>query len=125
MVKGTSTTAINTESDSDARLLRFLHQTLNTFVKWDIARFFHDNPYAADAAESIARGIGREGEEIAGSLQELAASGVLRVKGGGANSVYSLVDDAEMRRLVDDFVVACDNRDFRLIAIQQVIEGLR
>jgi hypothetical protein len=117
-IRGTSTHA---EPDSDARLLRFMQQALNTFVKWDIARFFHDNPHAADPAENIARALGREYAEIAHSLHELASSGVVRTSG----AIYTLSDDAETRRLVDAFVVACDRRDFRGIAIQQVIEGLR
>jgi hypothetical protein len=105
--------------------MRFLRQKLNSFVKWDIVRFFHDNPHAVETADDIARALGREGDEVPEALKALTASKVLSMKTVSGTAVFSLADDPKMRTLVREFVSACDDRDFRAAAIQQVIDGLR
>jgi len=47
-------------ADLDPELLTFLKGTVNTFVKWDLVRFFHENPHTTDTAENIARYAGRD-----------------------------------------------------------------
>jgi hypothetical protein len=113
------------DSEARGRVMRFLRQKLNSFVKWDIVRFFHDNPHAVETADDIARALGREGDEVPEALKALTASKVLTMKIVSGTAVFSLTDDPNLRALVRDFVTACDDRDFRAAAIQQVIDGLR
>jgi DNA-binding transcriptional ArsR family regulator len=113
------------DTETRGRIMRFLRQHLDSFVKWDIVRFFHDNPYAVETADDVARALGREGEEVSEALKTLTASKVLTMKTVSGTAVFSLHRDPAVRALVHEFVIACDDRDFRAAAIQQVIDGLR
>jgi hypothetical protein len=111
--------------DMDARLLDFLKTRVNSFVKWDLVRFFHENPNTADTAENVARYAGRDPVDIERELAELAETGVLHREQVGEMIVYSLATDQEMRELIDQFVLACDDRQFRVKAIYHIIRGMR
>lgn len=104
-------------------LLSFLREKVNTFTKWDLVRFFHDNPHAAELGPSIARYIGRETAEVQRELTNLVKAQVLQVKTVSDVQVYRLVDDAETRGLIHEFVSACDDPEFRVKAIHEVIEN--
>jgi DNA-binding transcriptional ArsR family regulator len=111
--------------DMDSRLLEFLKNQVNSFVKWDLVRFFHENPNTTDTAENIARYAGRDPTAIEQELTELAESGVLHREAVGDMTIYSLATDQEMRDLIDQFVVACKDRQFRVKAIYHIIRGMR
>lgn len=109
--------------DMDPHLRDFLKNKVNSFIKWDLVRFFHDNPHAADTAENIARYISRE-RLIEDELVSLAEAGVLLQRELSGKKVYSLAADPEMRLLLSQFVVACNDRQFRVKAIHYVIRGM-
>ncbi len=111
--------------DMDGRLLQFLRNQVNSFVKWDLVRFFHENPNTTDTAENVARYAGRDPAAIEKELAGLADSGVLHRQTVGEMTVYSLATDQEMRDLIEQFVLACDDRQFRVKAIYHIIRGMR
>jgi hypothetical protein len=111
--------------DMDPTLLHFLHDKVNSFVKWDLVRFFHDNPHAADNADSIARYTGRDVRTIIDELAGLADVGVLEQAELSGQTIYMLTSDQAMRDLIRDFVRACDDRVFRVKAIYHMIHGMR
>ncbi len=111
--------------DMAPQLLEFLKTKVNSFVKWDLVRFFHENPNTTDTAENIARYAGRDVATIEVELDELVGAGVLHRQHIGDLVVYSLVDDPAMRSLVDQFILACDDRQFRVKAIYHIIRGMR
>jgi hypothetical protein len=102
-------------ADMDPQLLEFLQTKVNSFVKWDLVRFFHDNPHTTDTAGNIARYAGRSVETIRAELTELARDGVLEESQLDDMTVYSLVQ----------FVKASDDRQFRVKAIYHIIRGTR
>lgn len=110
--------------DMDPKLLEFLRTRVNSFIKWDLVRFFHDNPHTADTAANIARYTGREAEAIQGDLLELTEAGVLQASDVSGLMVYTLATDEEVRDLIDRFVLACEDRQFRVRAIYHVIRGM-
>ncbi len=110
-------------ADMDPRLLQFLQAKIDSFVKWDLIRFFHDNPYTTDTAENIARYAGRSVETIRNDLAELAESSVLEENELGDLIVYSLSRDPEIRDLMEKFVEASSDRQFRVKAIYHIIRG--
>ena len=110
--------------DMDPKLLEFLRTKVNSFIKWDLVRFFHDNPHTTDTAENIARYTGRDPRTIESELIELARSGVLEMQRVGDFQVYTLATDRDMRGLIDRFILACDDRRFRVKAIYHVIRGI-
>ena len=111
--------------DMAPQLLEFLKTRVNSFIKWDLVRFFHENPNTTDTAENIARYAGRDVAIIEVELDELVGAGVLERQRIGDLQVYSLVSDVEMRSLVEQFIRACDDRQFRVKAIYHIIRGMR
>ena len=111
--------------DMDSGLLRFLQTTVNTFIKWDLIRYFHDNPHAADTAENIGRYISRDAETVAQGLDGLVESGVLRANDVPDARVYALTSDGDMQARIEQFMQACSDRQFRVKAIYHVIRAMR
>jgi len=111
-------------SDMDPELLEFLKNKVNSFIKWDLVRFFHENPHSSDTAENVARYVGRDVEAIEAELGELVGTGVLERQRLSGMAVYSLATDAQMRKLIDQFVHASDDRQFRVKAIYHIIRGM-
>jgi len=112
-------------ADMDPKLLEFLQTKVNSFVKWDLVRFFHDNPHTTDTADNIARYAGRSIEAIRTDLAELARDGVLEENQLGDMTVYSLASNRQIRELLTQFVKASDDRQFRVKAIYHIIRGTR
>src|SRR5262245_61485127 len=111
--------------DMDPGLLDFLREKVNSFIKWDLVRFFHDNPHAADTAESIARFTGRDVRMIEDELGGLVEAKVLLQREVSGVKIYTLTQDPAMQELIRRFVLACDDRQFRVKAIYHVIRGMR
>jgi hypothetical protein len=111
--------------DMDPDLLEFLKTKVNSFIKWDLVRFFYENPHSTDTAENVARYVGRDASAIEVELSELVGTGVLERQRVGELWVYSLASDPTMRKLVDQFILACDDRQFRVKAIYHIIRGMR
>ncbi|GAB4339861.1 MAG: hypothetical protein Kow00117_20630 [Phototrophicales bacterium] len=109
----------------DDAILTFLQEKVNSFVKWDLIRFFHDNPHTKDTAENIARYTGREKTTIAYELDELVEAGVLEAETITHYRIYRLVDDLPTRQLIEQFMDACHDREFRVEAINQVIKQMQ
>ncbi|MDY6876347.1 MAG: hypothetical protein SWK90_09125 [Chloroflexota bacterium] len=112
-------------ADMDPRLLEFLQAKINSFVKWDLVHFFYDNPHTTDTASNIARYTGRSAEAICTELAELAQGGVLEENQLGDMTVYSLASDRQIRELLEQFIKASDDRQFRVKAIYHIIRGTR
>lgn len=111
--------------DMEPALLNFLQTTVNSFIKWDLIRFFHDNPHAADTADNIARYIGRDAGLVAAELDALAEAGVVQPTDVPGARIYALTTDADTQAVVKDFLVACTDRQFRVKAIYHVIRAMR
>ncbi len=120
------------ESDLDARLMEdmdpklfdFLKVSVNSFIKWDLIRFFHENPNTADTSADIARYAGRTPEGIRKELTELIQAGILNQEAVGAITVYSLSTDPAVRNLIEQFVSACSDRRFRVKVIYHIIHRM-
>lgn len=110
--------------DMDVSWQKFLRHKVNSFVKWDLVRFFHDNPHTADTAENIARVVGRDANTVIRELDGLVNAEVLKKEAVAGQGIYRLSNDSDVRELVREFVVCCHNREFREKAIKQVIRGM-
>jgi len=111
--------------DMDARLLDFIKNKVNSFIKWDLVRFFYENPNTTDSVENIAKYAGRNTAAVQSELEELVESGVMEMQLVESLPVYSLASDEDMRRLVDEFILACEDRHFRVKAVYHIIRGMR
>ena len=111
--------------DMDPALLDFVKTKVNSFVKWDLVRFFHENPHTADTVENIAKYAGRNATAVGPELDELVESGIMKKSMLGDTAVYSLETDEDMHALVDKFILACEDRHFRVKAVYHIIRGMR
>lgn len=111
--------------DMDARLLDFIKTKVNSFIKWDLVRFFYENPNTTDSVENIAKYAGRNAAAVQSELEELVESGVMERELVEGIPVYSLASDEEMRQLVNEFILACEDRHFRVKAVYHIIRGMR
>lgn len=108
-----------------AEMLSFVHDKLDSFVKWDILRFLKQNPHAADTQAGLALYVGRRPEVVAPQLQEMADDGLLQVRSVGDMPVYTLTEDPATRDLVTRFLESCEDRRFRLRVVYHVARCMR
>ena len=111
--------------DMDARLLDFIKNKVNSFIKWDLVRFFYGNPHTTDSVENIAKYAGRNTAAVQSELDELVESGVMEMQLIDDIPVYSLAADEEMRQLIEKFILACEDRHFRVKAVYHIIRSMR
>jgi hypothetical protein len=111
--------------DMDPTLLDFVKQKVNSFIKWDLVRFFYENPHTADTVENIAKYAGRNADAVRPELEDLVESGIMQKKVLNDTPIYSLSTDETMRALVDKFILACEDRHFRVKAVYHIIRGMR
>jgi hypothetical protein len=123
MVQQNSVT--NAPNNADPTLMEFLRDKVNTFVRWDLIRFFNDNPHTMDTAENIARYTGRDVHEVETELTGLVEVNVLCMTQANGLKIFSMSSDPTIRDLIKRFVLACDDREFRVNAINQVIRSMR
>jgi hypothetical protein len=111
--------------DMDPTLLDFVKTKVNSFIKWDLVRFFYENPHTADSVENIAKYAGRNADAVKPELEDLVESGIMEKKMLDSTAIYSLATDEDMRALVDQFILACEDRHFRVKAVYHIIRGMR
>lgn len=111
--------------DMDPALLDFVKSKVGSFIKWDLVRFFYENPNTADTAENIARYAGRHVDAVQPELDELVESGVMEKRTLDQTAIYSLATDEQIRQLVDQFIRACEDRHFRVKAVYHIIKNMR
>jgi len=112
-------------SDMDPQLLDFVKTKVNSFIKWDLIRFFSENPHTVDSAENIATYAGRNVAAVAPELEEMVEGGLMERRIVDGISVYSLSRNPAVRQLIDRFIAACDDRHFRVKAVYHIIRGMR
>lgn len=105
----------------DETIREFLHNKVNSFVKWDLIRFFHDNPHTQDTIENIAHYIGRDVQTIQPALNDLVKAKVLAAETVSDVTVYRLVADEPTNETISRFMEACHDRHFRAEAIHHLI----
>jgi hypothetical protein len=111
--------------DRDCPLLDFIKTQVNSFIKWDLLHFFNNNRHTVDTVENIARYIGRKTEAVQPELAELIEAGLVEQKRVGDQPVYVLTPDETRRAVVDQFTRACEDRHFRIKAVEYMIRGMR
>jgi hypothetical protein len=116
---------IQSRDDVDVRLLDFVKTRVNSFIKLDLLHFFNKNRHTVDSVANIAGYLGRKTEAVKPALAELVEDGLVEQKRVADKPVYALTSDEISRALVDQFIRACENRNFRMEAIKYMIRGMR
>lgn len=111
--------------DMNPALLDFIKTKVNSFIKWDIVKFFHLNPNTADTAENIARYIGRNEDAVRPEMEKLVASDLINKQPIADTIIYTITEDKTSRDLIRQFVEACEDRHFRVKAVYHILQGMR
>lgn len=106
--------------DIEPTLLEFIRTNVNSFIKWDLIRFFYENRYTTGTAENIAQYAGRKIPGVERELEDLVGSGVIVRRRLDGIPIYLLGRDEEMWALMGKFVLACEHRDFRVKVVYQI-----
>lgn len=112
-------------SSRQLALLNFAKTRINSFIKWDLVKFFYLNTYTLDTVENIAKYIGRNRDVVEQEIEGLVEDGILEKRILGNRPVYMLTTKAAIRPMVDLFVLACEDRVFRIKATDQIIQRMR
>jgi DNA-binding transcriptional regulator PaaX len=112
-------------SDMPPELLSFLKESVTSFVKLDLIRFWHENPTLSTTAADIAVGMGLDETTIDKVLQELVVAGVIVITQEGGDTFYRLTPEDEKRKLVARFAEACEDSQFRTKVIFHIIRSMR
>ncbi|RLC82718.1 MAG: hypothetical protein DRI61_01505 [Chloroflexi bacterium] len=105
-------------------LLDFIRTKVTSFIKWDLIRFLCKNPNTADTAERLARFAGRSPDAVRPELEEMVQQGLLEVRIIAGIPIYSLSRDKEMRMMVEKFIKACEDRQFRVKVVYHIMRNL-
>lgn len=111
--------------DMDPELLHLVKNTINSFVKWDLIRFFHDNPNAADSVKNLAAYAGRDPSVVESEIEDLVQSGLLSKELVNDTPVYALSKDQDTRRLAEKFVNSCNERHFRIKVVYHIMRAMK
>ncbi len=107
--------------DIDPALLNFIKTKVGSFLKWDMLRFLHENPHTADTVENFAKYIGRNATSVKFELEDLVESDIMQKQMLDKMPVYSLSTDEAIRALVDQFILACEDRHFRVKVVYHIV----
>ena len=109
--------------DLDPTLLDFMKTNVNSFIKWDLIRFFYENRDTTDTAGNIAKYTGRNVLVIERELEDLVGSGIMVKRGLDGVPIYSLGSDEKIWALIGKFMSACEHRDNRIKVIYHIVRG--
>jgi DNA-binding MarR family transcriptional regulator len=112
-------------SEMEPDLLDALQHRINSFIKWDLIKFLHENPHTFDTADQIARYIGREPTAVRAALEELHQSGLVERTPRESQAVFALQHTPAAMDLVKRFLKACEDRHFRVKAVYHIVRASR
>lgn len=104
----------------EQRLDEFVDAHVNSFIKWDLLVFFHENPGSTGTPVAIATRLGRRSDEVSSAMADLADSGILH-RIPGEDSVFGFAAEGVKAPLVTEFIAALDSREHRLQILTKLL----
>ncbi len=102
----------------DSETLEFIQKYLTSYTKWEMLKYFAENPEASETARGFARRLNKDVRQISEALKSLARTGIIN-NGNGRNSedgAYTLTTDEGMRSgLLRIAEASRTNNRFRLL----------
>jgi hypothetical protein len=112
-------------NDMPPELLQFVRDIVTTYVKFDLLRFFHENQFTYESVETIAHLVNHDQNAIRAALEELSEQGILEETTVDETKLYCLSKNGPTRQLVQAFVTACEEKEFRVKVIFHIIRRMR
>lgn len=105
----------------DSDLESFIEEHVNSFIKWDLVVFFHNNPESKETAEEIASLLGRKESDIETALKELVQSKLVSSERIVNKDHYYYKPPRQMAEMVSQFVSCLDSREKRLLVLTKLL----
>ncbi|GEM_PF-1502397 len=77
----------------DAETLGFIEKYLTSYTKWEVLKYFSENPTASESPRTFAKRLGKDARQIAEAMKSLARTGILRNGNGNVDGAYTLAAD--------------------------------
>ncbi len=77
---------------------------IDSFTKWELLRFLHDNPHVAASVEDLARYMGRDEMEVKPAARALATAGLAHQIEEDDGYLFSLSQDEKTRELISELL---------------------
>ncbi|MCS7285553.1 MAG: hypothetical protein RMK30_00595 [Anaerolineae bacterium] len=106
----------------DPELREFVREKIDSFIKWDLLKLLYSNPHTVDTAERLARQCGRSVESVLKNLEEMVREGLLEMHLVAGIPVYSITKNENTRRLIENFLEACKNRQVRVRVVYHILK---
>jgi hypothetical protein len=110
--------------DMDEDLLDLLKNRLDSFIKWDLIKFFHYHANSVHQIEDLAEQMRRDPKDLEAEANELIAAGIVDRRWLGGQSAFALTEDPATRQLVEKFMQACEDRYFRMKVVYHILRGM-
>lgn len=111
--------------DMDQDLLDLLKNKLDTFVKWDLVKFFYNHGDRVHQTSELAEQMSRDPKDLETQTNELIAAGIVDRRWLGGQPAFALTEDPDTRQLVSKFMQACEDRYFRMKVVYHILRGMR
>lgn len=100
----------------DAETLDFVQKYLTSYTKWELLKYFAENPTAVESSKGFARRLGKDIRQIGEALKSLSRTGIIGNGSGSETAGYTLTaDDAQRSTLQKIAAAARSNNRFRLL----------
>ncbi|MGE5618579.1 MAG: hypothetical protein ACM3US_04895 [Sphingomonadaceae bacterium] len=115
---GTTRSDEGSANKVDPETLVFIQKYLTSYTKWEMLKYFAENPDAAETARGFARRLNKDVRQISEALESLARTGII-TNGNSRNpdeGAYTLTADETLRSsLLRIGEMARTNNRFRLL----------
>lgn len=103
----------------------FVDTHLDTFLKWELIRFFYQNDHAADTASQIATQLKRNVRVVRAGLQSLVQTGIVHRVHFEDTEIYTLTEDDDLRRNLTQFMETSEQRQAHLQIMYAIMRRIR
>ncbi|HEX2923992.1 MAG TPA: hypothetical protein VHS28_08200 [Chloroflexota bacterium] len=102
--------------DVDPETLDFIQKYLTSYTKWEVLKYFAENPSAVESVRGFARRLNKDQRQISEALTSLARSGIVGNGKGPEEAGYSLTADASQKATLQKIADSAKaNNRFRLL----------
>jgi|SRR5450759_2811310 hypothetical protein len=108
----------------DDELEGFVRDYLVSFAAWDMLVLLHAQPDLADSLSGLAFRLGRAERDVREASRAMIEGGLLVPMAGEEQDVFGVTSDPHMLELLERFVEASSERDWRLDLVRRVLNRL-
>lgn len=100
----------------------FIKKYINTFVKWELVQFFHNNDIQPFSINELSKKLNRSAKTLKSEISELVSNGMLVNLARDEMTVRLVEDNKEVLDLMQRFVKFCESREGRLRVIYKILK---